>query len=1224
MVFLLRVVATTEGQPSDHAIRVDSSVIIGRDGSCGVVLTDPSVSRRHARVEWTPSGIRVVDLGSGNGVWVGADRVAETVVAPGQQFRIGSTVFECRPLTGGVSSPVEAQPVAPRAPAPPLALKVVHGGEHVREGTIFQLDGDAATIGRAPSSDIVLGEKHVSRRHARLERTSSGLRIVDLDSQGGVWMGSRQVASADLRPGDQIRIGHQIVLECLGQDDPTAQVDLNILDFSETVVIPAPASLLARTRRIEDEGELIEAVAHHPFLLDDSTSLWYVVSGGLLVFTVALEKGHPVGPRSHFLGVMPGQCCFGFDLRRPGCDSGFLAVAKPGTWLRRIGLSRLRELARTPQQVDTIAALVDTWITTLSKALARDIPVKRAGEQVLESGRTCTLDRESKATAAEGVLWVDAWSGGILFDDLSTPVFPRKRALFPVTPDSWIRPIGDELGDLTLTPRPTAEVIRETAFWHSLDVFHQVLYECQFVAKQLAAAEEYVRLRRKARHQDEAQEAAYDAIGAVLRAEAVTPREFLDSVATEPVLKACTLVGHALGMDVRRPPASAEDLTYEEMVSAIATASAFRTRVVALRDDWWSRDHGPLLGQLSESALPVALLPGGANEYVYVDPRSGRRAPVTEAVAARLAPFAYTFYRPFPDGPLSVVDVGRFAARGVKSDVRWLVVTAIAIGIFGTATPYLTGQLFDSAIPQADRSSLVVFGLALFLAALAGSLFKLTQGVATVRLQARMENALQTAIWDRLLNLPANFFRTYAAGDLADRANGVDQIQQLISGAGVAAILGSLSGVFFVVQMFTYSMHLALLAVALTIVYVSVTLVGNYSQLRYQRREVQLIGQIAGLVLNLISGVSKLRISGAEPHAFRVWAQQFARQRRLSFTVGTIQSAVAVFSAVFPVVSSIAIFYVVIGEQQRAAASNEPGLTTGDFIAFTAAYGLFLAAMQALGDASLQLLRILPFYERLKPILTTSPEVDRSKAFPGKLRGEIELSHVHFRYSSDGPWIIKTLSLKINPGKLVAFVGPSGCGKSTLMRLMLGFEQPTSGSIFYDGQDLSSLDLRMVRQQIGVVLQVSRVMPTEIYRNIIGVTSRSLAEAWEAAEKAGLAEDIRQMPMGMHTYVSEGGGTLSGGQRQRLMIARAIVGKPKIIYLDEATSALDNRTQAIVTESLDKMEATRIVIAHRLSTVINADKICYLEGGQIVEMGTYRELMEHDGKFAELARRQLA
>jgi ATP-binding cassette subfamily C protein len=440
----------------------------------------------------------------------------------------------------------------------------------------------------------------------------------------------------------------------------------------------------------------------------------------------------------------------------------------------------------------------------------------------------------------------------------------------------------------------------------------------------------------------------------------------------------------------------------------------------------------------------------------------------------------------------------------------------------------------------------------------------------------------------------------------------------------VAALLGSISGLFFVVQMFGYNLRLALTALMLTFVYVAVTVAANLVQLRYQRREVHLRGRLSGLVLNLIGGVSKLRVCGAEQHAFRTWATQFAEQKRIGFTVGNIQNVSTTFGAVFPVLSSIAIFLAMIGEQARAAQADEATLTVGGFIAFNASYGLFLAAMQALAEASLSLLRIVPVYERLSPILTTPPEVDGSRAFPGKLRGHVEISHLNFRYQSDGPLIIKDLSLSIRPGQFVAVVGPSGCGKSTLVRLMLGFERPTAGAIAYDGQDISNIDLRFLRQQMGVVLQVSRVMPAELYRNITGATARTIEDAWEAAEKAGLADDIRQMPMGMHTYISEGGGTLSGGQRQRLMIARAIVGRPKMIFLDEATSALDNRAQAIVTESLNRMEATRIVIAHRLSTIIHADVICYMEGGAIVEMGSHDELMALNGRFAELARRQLA
>jgi ATP-binding cassette subfamily C protein len=420
--------------------------------------------------------------------------------------------------------------------------------------------------------------------------------------------------------------------------------------------------------------------------------------------------------------------------------------------------------------------------------------------------------------------------------------------------------------------------------------------------------------------------------------------------------------------------------------------------------------------------------------------------------------------------------------------------------------------------------------------------------------------------------------------------------------------------------MFSFSLYMATVAIVLTLIFVAVNMTVNYLQLRYQRREFAVRGAITGLVLNLLTGVTKLRVCGAEQHAFRVWAQQFAQQRRLTFQVGTIQVFQAVFIATFPVICSIAIYYTVVSMQSTGGTT----LTTGEFIAFNAAFGLFMAAMVALGDASLNLLRVIPIYERILPILQEKPEVDRNKAFPGKLKGGIELSRVSFRYSADGPWILKDISLKIQPGEMVAFVGSSGGGKSTLMRLMLGFDMPTTGAILYDGQDLNSIDLRMLRNQLGVVLQTSRVMPTEIYRNIVGVSTKTVEEAWVAAEKAGLAEDIRQMPMGMHTYVSEGGGTLSGGQRQRLMIARAIVNSPKILFLDEATSALDNRAQATVTESMDRMQSTRIVIAHRLSTIVNANRICYLHGGQIVEQGTYEELMKLNGMFAALAKRQMA
>jgi NHLM bacteriocin system ABC transporter ATP-binding protein len=1282
-VFAVRILASDHTTRAGEEIPVHQPLVIGRDADCTVVLADASVSRRHARVELTADGLKVVDLGSGNGVWVGDDRIQERILAAGEQFRVGSTIFTC--IAGAVQEvedDVSADAKTMFMPAPVLSpppqpaantyvLRVVDGGEAVAKGREFPFE-TSATIGRSAECTISVSEKDVSRKHARVEVTPEGLLLTDLGSSCGTWVGNQEIQKTILRPGDRFRLGSTILIEwpapasaaeapAEGESDATQFIPMDKVaaiaaadaaahvaaqsaespavegastaavapptapvpppDFGGTVVIPIPRELLSGTGRIEDEGELLEVNAHKPFLLDDPETVWYVADGGVMIFTVAIDKGQPVGTRTHFLGVLPGQLMFGFDLQRYGVGSGFLAVAKQGTKVRKMTMDRFRQLAGDPTQAAVVGAMIDAWVVGLSKALVANLMLKREGEITLEPDKRIDLEKGTKATSADAVLWVDIVSESVMVTDVATPKFTRRSCPFPVTPHLWIESLSDEFGPLSIRPRRTPDMLTQPGLWSGIDVFHSVLCEAEFITKKLSTVDEYIRLQEKAHHSEAARDAAYDAIGSVLSSEASTPTEFLATGDADATLKALQLVGKEIDVEVVEHPSKEEGLTFEQQVSAIAIASGFRTRTVALRDDWMYQDNGPLLGQIAETKEPIAILPRGPRAYDYVNPKTGQRTRITPKNATELSDFAYTLYRPFPEGDLPKGRVIKFGLTGIKRDLLWVVYMAVIVGVFGTVTPTITGKVFDSAIPQADRNGLWLLGVALFFSGLAAAAFKYVQGIATIRVQRRMAAPIQAALWDRIMNLPTNFFRRFSAGDLADRADGIAAIQDLVSGAGVAAILGSVSGLFYVVQMFGYNLMLALVAIGLTIVFVGFNMTANYLQLRYQRQEFQIKGRITGLVLNLLTGVTKLRVCGAEQHAFRVWAEQFAAQRRLTFTIGTIQNGATVFGAIFPIICSITIFYTLVSLQ---SGGGENALTTGEFIAFNAAFGLFMAAMQAMGDASLSLLRVVPIYERLSPILEEKPEVDKTKQFPGKLKGGIELSRVSFRYTSDGPWIIKDVSLKIEPGEMVAFVGSSGGGKSTLMRLMLGFELPTSGAILYDSQDLSQIDLRMLRQQLGVVLQASRVMPTEIYRNIIGVASKTIEDAWDAAERAGLAEDIRQMPMGMHTYVSEGGGTLSGGQRQRLMIARAIVNSPKVLFLDEATSALDNRAQAIVTESMDRMDSTRIVIAHRLSTIVNANKICYLHGGQLVEQGTYEELMAMNGMFAALARRQVA
>jgi NHLM bacteriocin system ABC transporter ATP-binding protein len=1274
--FALRIIACADRVRVGQEVRIADEGTIGRDPTCTISLNDTSVSRRHARIERSGEGLRIVDLQSSNGIWKGTTRLPEIFLRVGDKFQVGSTIFECirdgqaavdsapatmaipipsfakppapapvaapppapvvapppRPVAAPPPAPVQARPVAPAPPPPARTPPAPTPLSAPAPPPLAPLASLAP-----PISDV---EPHTIAIPAFEEPRTMAIPVPsDFAAEPSTMViPASEIVEPRLTPTSAADFAEPRTMALspadLADDSPRTMA-MPVPTFAgprptaaAIAVPPAAADAGSATELFEREAPALAISAHEPFLLNDPEAVWYVETGGAMIFTVALEKGVPHGTRAHFLDVDTSQLLFGFDLLRIAASSGFLAVARTGTTMRKLKVSRLRELAGRPAHAKIIEPLLDTWIQGLSKGLARDLPAKRGGEIELKPGEAISLKHGTKVTCPEGVLWVDIYSGSVLFDDIVVPAFARRHTLLPLTKASWLQPVSDEFGELAFTPVPTAKAISTAPLWQGLDVFHDVLCECEFLNKKLGLADEFVRLRQKAQQADASREAAYDVIGSVLRAEPATPKELFVTGSAEPVLRAAKLVGAAQGMVVHAHPGSADedaeaDMTYGERVNAIATASNFRTRMVALRDDWYYQDQGPLLCQLESTKGSVALLPTSARSYDLIDPATGTRTKVDAEVSATLVPFAYTFYRPLPDGLMSAGRLAKFGILGLKKDFRMLLLTAAAVGLFGTVTPMITGKIFDSAIPQADRATLFAFGLALIGSAIATSMFKLVQGVASMRVQSKMEYSLQAALWDRLLMLPTNFFRKYSAGDLADRAGGVDAIQQLISGAGVASVLGSLSGIFFVVQMLSYNFHLAGLAILLTMLYVSVNTLANYMQLRHQRVEIQLRGRIGGLVLNLITGVTKLRICGAEDHAFRVWAQQFATQRRVSFKIGTIQSMATTFGAVFPVLSSIALFMLMMNEQETAAETGQVALTTGEFIAFTAAYAAFLAAMQALGDASLNLLRIVPIYERLKPLVTTTPEIDGSKMFPGKMKGEIELSHINFRYHEDGPWILRDISLKIRPGEMIAFVGGSGSGKSTLMRLMLGFEQPSSGALFYDGQDLAALDLRMVRQQMGVVLQVSRVMPTEMYRNITGATSRTIDDAWRAAEMAGLADDIRAMPMGMHTYVSEGGGTLSGGQRQRLLIARALVNRPKIIFFDEATSALDNRAQAVVTESMDRLDSTRIVIAHRLTTIQNADKICYLDQGKLAEIGTYQELMAKDGLFAALARRQM-
>ena len=984
--------------------------------------------------------------------------------------------------------------------------------------------------------------------------------------------------------------------------------------MSETDVAASPRLL----ERFKQLGESIELSGLNPLLLNDPNAVYLVESGRIELFTVAIEDGAPHGQRSHFIGVDVGGLMFGMTLL-PTLGAGFLAVGKLGTIAWRVAHSALEMMAADEECVGALAHEVDVWVEKLSRSLTRDIQPLPIAHHAMTVG-SLELAHRTRARAQNGVIWLECADSLLLYAGLENLAMTWTK-LFPLTVDTWVEASNPGKRVASLKSHRGLSMIGEQRFWDGLTLFHETLCACEFLNKRLSTVDEINRIASKAENTKQATDEAYAEIYAVLAQPGKRKAEIKIDRSEHPFGAAARLVGAAIGVDVAIPQDIGKIKAVEERLQAVARAGRFRVRAVALRDDWWNHDQGPILAMFAETNDPVALLPLSPTRYEYIVPSNGRRGVVSEEFAAGLAPFAATFYRPLPDGKISAAGLLLFGLRGLRSDVLTLLLVGLLMGALGALTPLFTGQIFDSVIPEAERGMLLQLSIALMLTAAANVVFSNVQQIAALRLQGRMDYSIQAAVWDRLLNLPSTFFSTYSAGDLADRAAGINQIRQLLAGAGISAILGGITSVFYVVLLFYYSVKLALVAMGLTALFVGVSFTANLMQLHYQRQILTVNGRIAGLLLSLLSGVAKLRTSGAEAHAFKTWSRQYAQARRLQFSAGSIQNAVQTFNGVFPVLSSMVMFFAMV---KFTGGAESEGLTTGQFIAFNAAYGAFLGAMVALSEASLNLLRSVPIYERLRPILETPAEVDSDKASPGELTGAIDVSHAHFRYRPDGPWILNDVSLSIRPGEFVAFVGGSGSGKSTLMRLIVGFEKPEKGIVSFDGKDLATLDLREVRQQMGVVLQDSQLLPVDIFRNIVGTSSRTIEEAWEAAKKVGLEKDIRAMPMGMHTYVMEGGGGFSGGQKQRLLLARSVVHNPRILILDEATSALDNKSQAQVTASTEKMQATRIVIAHRLSTIINADRIVVLEKGVIKEIGNFEQLMAQNGLFAELARRQIA
>jgi NHLM bacteriocin system ABC transporter ATP-binding protein len=1221
-----------------------SDLILQEEGENGL-----KVSRQQAEIRWDMSKktYKLVVKGTASATLLNGFTVnGEVLLKEGDIVNINGTqmYFRAPRLTFSAENKAILPAIMPPSKPTEWVLRYT-GSAALHEGAEALRLPSAKTIviGRTREADLQLRDPSVSRKHARLEARNHKFWLIDLGSTNPVRLNDQTLsAPIALNEGDVITIGNfqftfaksseaatslaKPVLLTLALDIDEAKVtksanqttlisqlrpptltSFNLFAPSEIIALAELEKLGSFEEVCRFYGSAVTLGGNQPFLLNEPGQFWYIESGQVEIFAVQIKNGQISSSRYHVGTVTSQQAFFSTDAERYGQTLSLFAVPLPNTRLISLTVGQIQQISRQPKYQDLIGDLVETWLAKLYSDITGESELETVKIEVKLDSGTATLEKGQIAATRANLTWLKSDQPFLLSgeEEIAAP-------LFPLSDMTWLK----VLENCTVETFTTIEALASAKGWAGLEAFYQVYHQFKFNRIQTLLYEQLKRTKLRTDYDTELRQSALSYLAAVAENRPVIVPT-IDKGTADALFTACRLVGEAQGINLKMPPTrEITDQTRKRRsyLDEIMQASRIRSRQVTLEQNWWRSDSGALLGFTLEN-VPVALVPSSKRSYDLIEPGAGRKVRITKEISDTLQPEAYVFYRSFGEKTLRLRDLIIFGLRSCKGDLVSIGGFGLMISLLALATPILTGLIFDAVIPAQQIGLLWQIFVALAIVAMVETIFTFARSVAILRLETKMENALQTALWDRLLKLPVPFFRQYSVGDLAERVSGVEAIRRTLTGSVLSSLLSAIFSVTGLILLFSYNAGLAAVAVGLALVNLGVLVGFSLWQLKREKELAETQGRMSSLVLQLLKGIAKLRVAGAEMRGLALWAIGFGKQRALTLQLRRTINWLVIFNSVWTIFATMVLFAVV-------GFSVQSNFSTGSFLAFLVAFGQFQIALTGLSEVLNELLKIMPLYERFRPIIEAKPEESETKTDPGELKGGIEINQVTFRYSPEIPPVLNNISLRIKPGQFVAIVGASGSGKSTLLRLLLGFEKPEAGSVYFDNQDLANLDVQAVRRQTGTVLQNGKLIPGSIFENIVGSAPFTLQEAWAAARSAGFAKDIENMPMGIHTVIPEGGSTLSGGQRQRLMIARALVGQPRIIFFDEATSALDNQTQAIVSRSLEQMQVTRVVIAHRLSTIEKADYIYVLENGKVRESGTYTELIHNKDLFFDLVSRQ--
>jgi NHLM bacteriocin system ABC transporter ATP-binding protein len=946
-------------------------------------------------------------------------------------------------------------------------------------------------------------------------------------------------------------------------------------------------------------------------------SMYIIEKGHVDAFVVLISKKQHFQKRIFMISRSKNEMFSIFEEDEEEYD--FLYLASPGSIIKRVSQNELEEAVKKDEELkNEFIRWLNRWINRIynifvflpNDDISNFIPLEKDYKITIEDNKTIKCSGLFSKDEKEDAHWIRLSKGQLYFLGNPKSFVEINKNYFPISPKAFFL-AKEEVDVSTIT---TKELVEENLWMDSIIFFEEKISKYNVAKLYHDEERETLRIEKKKHLHQEILETTLSNLGNVL-----TKKLFYKTADTDNNLfNALLVLGKNSDLVFKLPQRLHSDEKVIKAIGQIAEESAIRFRKVTLDKHWYNVDNGDLLGFLKEGNKPVAFIKKEKGYFAFI-PELNQTIKVTKKTADLFSDLAFVFFNSLPERKISNKEVVKFCLLKSKSDILSLIGTGVGSIFLALYIPFANSMIFGRIIPLLDNNLLYQVGAGLFVFAICSSIFSFVTNFTSLRIQSWVNARLQTAIWDKLLNLPISFFRKYTIGDLVRRVYSITEIRYFLSTSFFKSILKAIFSFVYLLMMFYYSPALSYigLSIVLTGTLFNFLLIKRIIAIDSVMLNVQ--GKFNSFVLQAITGIEKIRVTGSEKVVYAKWGEIYRKMKTLNYSSNTLSNILNTVNAVLPKLGILGTYGVALTLFLKQGST----FSLGNFIAFNAAFGSFSAALYgAFTTVVTYFGMIIPRWRRARVILDTQSEEKENKLDPGRLQGFVKVENVFFKYEENSPVVLKGVDLEASPGEFIALVGASGCGKSTIINALLNFISPTSGSVYFDGKSLSDLDATKVRRQMGVVMQDSNLLSGSVQENLLCGGMYTQEQIERALKLSGFDEVLKEMPMGLHTYLVENGKNLSGGQKQLLLIARALLGDPKILIFDEATNALDNETQSKVSKNIDNLKLTRIVIAHRLSTIANADRIYVLQDGKIADTGTFDELKNKEGLFQSFVQKQ--